>query len=140
MIVARITIYLSVKDRQQYSRLPFFHCQRGRQVAIGLDLLLQILHLLLGDGDRIGAGDEATRRLLLAGDRDQGARELGRVAGLLAVLGLVPLYPLRVMVGVVGDRRRRVARRRLRQEIGAEEPGVARVAIRLGVVFLCLRS
>ena len=52
---------------------------------------LQIGDLLLGGGDGVGAGDEAARRRLLAGDRDQRSRELGRVAGLLAVLGFPKL-------------------------------------------------
>jgi hypothetical protein len=99
-------------------------CKRGRQIAEGVRLLLQVLRLLLGDGDDIGAGDEATRRLLLAGDRDEGARELGGVAGLLAVHALVPLHSLCMTVGVVVNGRRRVGRRLLGQEIGAEEPRV----------------
>src|SRR5438445_261107 len=54
----------------------------------------------------------------------EGARELGGVAGLLAVHALVPLHPLGVTLGVVRDGRRGVARGLLGQEIGAEETGV----------------
>ena len=99
-------------------------CERGREVAVGVDLRLQIGDLLLGGGDGIGAGDEAARRRLLARDRDQRLRELGRVAGLLAVLGLRP-FPLgRAALGVVRDGRLRVVRRLLREELGAEEARV----------------
>ena len=100
------------------------HCQRGRQVAIGVDLLLQILHLLLGDGNGIGAGDKAARRGLLAGNREECLRELGRVAGLLAVHGLVPLHAVRMTVCVVRNGRRRIGRRILGEQLGAEEPRV----------------
>ena len=86
---------------------------------MGVRLLLQVLGLLLGDGDGIGAGEEAARRLLLAGDRDEGARELGGVAYLLTVHTLVPLHPLCMTIGVVRNRGRSVGRRLLRQEIGA---------------------
>ena len=48
-----------------------------------------------------GQGDEAARRLLQAGDGEQGLGELGGVAFLLAVHVLVPLHPLGVPVGVV---------------------------------------
>src|SRR5215203_3731248 len=65
------------------------------------------------------AGDEAPRRLLLAGDRQKGARELGGVAGLLAMHAFVALHPLRMTVGVVRNGRLSVGRRLLRQEIGA---------------------
>ncbi len=54
----------------------------------------------------------------------KGPREFGGVAFLLAVHVLIPLHPLRMTLGVVRDGPRRVARRLLRQQIGAEEPGV----------------
>jgi hypothetical protein len=54
----------------------------------------------------------------------KGPREFGGVAFLLAVHVLIPLHPLRMTLGIVRDGRRRVARRLLRQQIGAEEPGV----------------
>src|SRR2546426_9104286 len=50
--------------------------------AVGVDLRLEIGDVLLGEGDGIGAGDEAARRRRLAGDRDQRPREFGRVAAL----------------------------------------------------------
>ena len=52
-----------------------------------LNLRLEIRDLLLGGGNGIGARDEAARRGLLAADPDECSRELGRVAGLLAILG-----------------------------------------------------
>ena len=52
------------------TRLLLLQCHRGRQVAIGVNLLLQVLHLLLGHSNDIGASDEAARRGLLADDHD----------------------------------------------------------------------
>ena len=75
-------------------------------------------------GDRVGAGDEAERRLLLLGDGQQRLGELGRVAGLLAVLALPELALGGVALGVVLDGRRGVVRRLLGEQLGAEEPGV----------------
>jgi hypothetical protein len=54
---------------------------------MGRDLRCEIGDLLLGGGDGVGTGDEAARRRLLAGDRDQRPGELRRVASLPAVLG-----------------------------------------------------
>ena len=98
--------------------------QRRGQLAVGVDLLLERGDLLLGRGDGVGAGDEAPRRLLLVGDRQQRLGELGRVADLLAVLALPELELRGVALGVVLDRRRGVVRRLLREELGAEEPRV----------------
>ena len=70
-----------------------------------LDLLLQFGNLPLGDRDRVGAGHEATRRPLQGRDGQQGLRELGRVAGLLAVARVPPLPLLGPALGVVIDRR-----------------------------------
>src|SRR6266540_5200652 len=53
--------------------------QRRRQLAEGVDLLLQGCDLLLGRGDGVGAGDEAAWRLLLVNDGQQRLCELGRV-------------------------------------------------------------
>src|SRR3989441_11253840 len=78
----------------------------------------------LGEADGIGAGDEAARRRLLAGDRNQRLRELRRVAALLAALGLPPFQLLRGAVGVVLDGRLGVGHGRRLQELGAEEPRV----------------
>ena len=106
------------------SLLDLVSCERGRQVAIGVDLLLEVLHLLLGDGDGIGAGDKAARRGLLVGDRDERLRELGRVASLSPILSLIP-FPLgRAVLSVVLDGRRGVGRRLLREQLGAEHAGV----------------
>ena len=68
---------------------------------MGLDLLLEVGHLLLGEGDSVRAGDEPTRRLLILRDPNERLRELGRIARLLAVLGLPPLELLSGALGVV---------------------------------------
>ena len=57
-------------------------------------------------------------------DRQQRLGELGRVAGLPAVLALPELALGSVALGVVLDRRRRVVRRLLREQLGAEEARV----------------
>ena len=95
--------------------------ERRREVPVRVDLRLQIGDLLLGGGDGIGAGDEAARRRLLAGDRDERSRELGRVAGLPAVLGFPVLDQRPSALVVVRDGRLGVVRRLLREELGAEE-------------------
>src|SRR2546425_1175300 len=69
--------------------------ERGREVAVGGDLRLEVSDLLLSEADGIGAAHEAARRRLLAGDRDQRPRELRRVSALLAALCLPPLQLLR---------------------------------------------
>ena len=98
--------------------------QSHREVAVGVDLRLEIGDFLLGGGDSIGAGDEAARRLCFARDRDQRLGEPGRVARLLAVLGLPPLLLRRCARRVILDRRLSVGRRLLREELRAEEPRV----------------
>src|SRR6266446_3270408 len=79
--------------------------KRSREVAVGIDLRLEIGDLLLGGGDGIGPGDEAARWLRVARDRDQCLGELRWVAALLAALCLPPLQLLRGAVRVVLDRR-----------------------------------
>ena len=59
--------------------------ERRRQLAVGVDLLLAFGELVLGLRERVGAGDEPERRLLLVGDGQQRLGELGGVAALLAV-------------------------------------------------------
>src|SRR5216117_243613 len=59
---------------------------KAREVEVGRDLRLEVSDLLLSEADGIGAADEAARRRLLAGDRDQRPRELGRIAPLPAAL------------------------------------------------------
>jgi len=81
---------------------------------LSLDLLLQVGDLLPGEADRVGAGEEAARRLLLVGDRHERATELRRITGLLSVLRVPPLELLRPVVRVVVDRRLGVARRLVR--------------------------
>ncbi len=91
---------------------------------MSLDLLLQVGDLLLGEADRICAGEEAGRRLLLVGDRHERAAELRRVTALLSVLRVPPFELLRPAVGVVVDRRLGVARRLVREKLGPEEPRI----------------
>jgi hypothetical protein len=83
--------------------LELVESERGREVAEGVDLLLQRDDLPLGRADRVGTGDEAARRLLLVGDGQQCLGELGRVAPLLAVLRLPRLALGGVALGVVVD-------------------------------------
>ena len=61
--------------------------------------------LLLGNADCIGTGDEAARRLLLAGNGQQRLGEPGGVAALLAVLSLPRRLRLRRAGRVVFDGR-----------------------------------
>jgi len=98
--------------------------QRRRQLAEGVDLLLERGDLLLGRLDRVGAGDEPERRPLLIGDGQQRLGELGRVALLLAVLALPELALGGTAVGVVGHGRRGVVGRLLGEQLGTEEPRV----------------
>ena len=77
--------------------------QRCREVTVGVDLLLQDLDLLLGGADGIGARDEAAGQLFLARERDQRLSELGRIAGLLAVLGVPERQLLLPALAVVVD-------------------------------------
>ena len=88
-------------------RLDLVERERRREVAERVDLRLELGDLLLGQRDCVGAGDEAARRLLLVGDGQQRLGELGRVAGLLAVLALPELALGGVALGVVVDRRLR---------------------------------
>jgi hypothetical protein len=60
--------------------------ERRREGAVRVDLHLEISDLLFCRGNRVGAGDEAARRGLLARDGDYRPRELRGVAGLLPVL------------------------------------------------------
>src|SRR5438445_1877139 len=98
--------------------------ERLGQLVIGVDLRFEIGDLLLGEGDGIGAGDEAARRRLLVRIADERSRELGRIAGLLPVLRLPPLELLRPAVGVVLNGPVGKGHRLLREELGAEEPRV----------------
>src|SRR2546423_12492839 len=75
------------------SLLDLVSCERGRQVAIGVDLLLEVLHLLLGDGDGIGAGDKAARRRPLARERERLLPQPGPGPPPLGTQRPVPLPP-----------------------------------------------
>src|SRR3990170_4205865 len=78
----------SARDR---GGLGLVERQRRRQLAVGVDLLLAFGELLLGLRERVGAGDEPERRLLLVGGGQQRLGELGGVAALLAVHALPEL-------------------------------------------------
>jgi hypothetical protein len=56
------------------------------QLTRGFDLCEKLLGLDRDALDGVGAGDEAQRRLVLAGKGQQGMGELGGVAGLLSVM------------------------------------------------------
>ena len=71
-------------DRNPLTHAGFPHTYGPPSV----DLRFQLDGLLLGDTD--GAGDEAARRVLLAGDGQQRLREPSGVASLLAVPSLPP--------------------------------------------------
>src|SRR5438132_8890893 len=119
--------YRTLARISNYSGLPaggLVERERLGQLVVGVDLRLEIGDLLLGEGDGIGAGDEAARRRLLASDPDECARELGRIAGLLPVLRLPPLELFRPAAGVVLNGPVGKGHRLLREELGAEEPRV----------------
>ena len=60
--------------------------QGRRELAVGVNLRLQIRELLLGTRNRVRTGDESPPRRRLARDGQKGLRSLRRVAGLFAVL------------------------------------------------------
>ena len=99
-------------------------CERSRQVAVRLDLGFQVRDLLFGSGNGIGARDEAARRRLLIGNRNERARELRWISGLPAILGFPVLDQRPSAFVVVGDGRLGVVRRLFRQEFRAEEAGI----------------
>ena len=88
---------------------------------MGVDLLLALGELFLGLCDGVGAGDEPQRRLLELGDRHDRLREFDRVAGLFAVHAVPERVLGGVALGVVPDRHRRIVRRLLCEQLGAEE-------------------
>src|SRR4051794_3559229 len=77
--------------------------ERGGQIAQGVELPLEVGDTLLRRLDRVGAGDEPARGPLLGGDGQQRLGELGRVAGLAAVLALPELVLVDVALRVVRD-------------------------------------
>src|SRR6187551_1079689 len=85
------------------------------QLAVGVGLGEEVPRLLLDSCDRVGAGGEAQRRLLLTCELDQGVGELGGVAALLAVHALPGSDRLLGPLGIVLDRGLGVFRR-LRSE------------------------
>src|SRR5207302_8554045 len=122
--------YRTLERISNYSGLPaggLVERERRGQFVVGVDLRLEIGDLLLGEGDGIGAGDEAARRRLLASDPDECSRELGRIAGLLPVLRLPPLELLRPAVGVVLNGPVGKGHRLFREELCAEEPRLTMV-------------
>jgi hypothetical protein len=80
-------------------------CERCRQVAVRLDLGLQVRDLLFGSGDGISTGDEAARRRVLIGNGNERACELHWVSGLPAILGFPILHQGPSAFVIVGDGR-----------------------------------
>src|SRR5687767_68259 len=62
--------------RRASSRLGLVERERGRQLAVGVDLLPAFGELVLSLRERVGAGDESERRLLLGSDGQQRLGEL----------------------------------------------------------------
>src|SRR4029453_14654091 len=98
----------------------FVESEGRREVPIGVDLCLQIGNRLLRGGNRIGAGEKAARRWVLARNGDQRSRELRRVAGLPAILRSPELELRRSTLIVVVDGWLGVVRRLLREGLRAE--------------------
>src|SRR5687768_3479795 len=94
------------------------------QVAVGIALSEEILRPSLERGDRIGAGGEAQRRLLLTCEVDQRIGELRGIADLLPVHTLPGGDGLLAPFGVVLDRGLGVLGRLRREQFGAEEAGL----------------
>ena len=70
----------------RWSRRTSIECECRRQLPVRLNLRLQIGDLLLGSRNGVGTGDKTARRRVLVSKRNECARELPRVAGLLPVL------------------------------------------------------
>src|SRR5436190_20572332 len=71
-----------------------------RERPVEVDVCLQVCDLVLGRTNGIGTGDESSGRWLLTRDSEEGLRELGRIAGLFAILKL-PELELRLTALVV---------------------------------------
>src|SRR4051794_16651988 len=111
--------------RMTVSTLPtrrlLIEIERDRQLTIRRDLRLQVSDLLFRRGDRVGAGDEPTRRRLHAGNRQERLRELRGITRLPAVLTLPVFEKGPSAFVVVGYGRCGVVRRLFRQQFRAEE-------------------
>src|SRR5687768_6566694 len=87
----------------------------ARQVAVGVGLLKKQLGPVLEGVNRVGAGGETQRRLVLGGEVDQRVGELGGVTALLAVHALPGSDGLLGALAVVLDQRLGILRRFGRQ-------------------------
>src|SRR5712691_9039050 len=78
-LAGEIRLVRIVRVRTRRGRLSI-EGERRRQVAVGLDLRLQVRDLLLGAGNGICTGNKTARRRILAGNCDERSRELRWVA------------------------------------------------------------
>src|SRR5215203_2478964 len=95
--------------------------QAAGQFAVGVSLGEEVVGLSLERGDRVGAGRESQRRLLLTCQVDQRVGELRGIAALLSVHGLPAGDRLLGPLGVVLDRGCGVLGRLRREQLRAEE-------------------
>jgi hypothetical protein len=94
------------------------------QVVVGFDLRLESGDLLLSYGNSIDPAMKRRGGCSRSAIRLSGLGELGRIAGLLTILGLIPCTLGGVALGVVHDGQLGVGRRLLSEKLGAEETGV----------------
>src|SRR5215212_3462745 len=118
------SLFTRVRGRVILRSSRLLNSKRSGQLTVGVGLGQQVVGLLLDGGDRVGAGREAQRRLLLTREPDQRLGELGGVASLLAVHAVPDGYGLLGALGVVLDRGLGVVRRLRREQLGAEEAGL----------------
>ena len=77
--------------------------KRAGKLPVHVNILLQVKEYLLGSAKHIGPGQKATGRLGSVRNGEQGLGELGRVAGLLAVMAFVERLLAGATLVVVGE-------------------------------------